>query len=93
MTVIVLTRYLRRPGHFFGGFGLLSGIIGFSILTWLSIDKIIFGQGIGQRPLLQLGILLLILGVQLVSTGLIGELINYNRTNERQESSPVEEKI
>jgi hypothetical protein len=78
ITVVVLTRYLKRPAHFFGGFGLLSGLVGFAILLWLSIDKIVFGSGIGQRPLLQLGILLVILGVQLVSTGLIGELINFN---------------
>jgi len=78
ITVVVLTRYLKRPGHFFGGFGLLSGLLGFAILAWLSIEKLVFGSGIGQRPLLQLGILLVILGVQLISTGLIGELVNYN---------------
>ena len=78
MTVIVLTRYLKRPGHFFGGFGLLSGSAGFAILSWLSIDKIFFGANIGTRPLFFLGILLLLLGVQLISTGLIGELISFN---------------
>jgi glycosyltransferase involved in cell wall biosynthesis len=78
ITVVVLTRYLKRPGHFFGGFGLLSGLLGILILAYLSVVKLIFGQGIGDRPLLQFGILLVILGVQLISTGLIGELINFN---------------
>ena len=77
MTVIVLTRFLRRPAHFFGGFGLVSGIAGFCILAGLSLQKIFFNVGIGNRPLFFLGILLLLLGVQLISTGLIGELIHY----------------
>ncbi|WPJ94710.1 glycosyltransferase family 2 protein [Coraliomargarita algicola] len=66
ITVVVLTRYLKRPGHFFGGFGMLSGILGFLILASLTVEKIIFGHGIGHRPLLQFGILLVILGVQLI---------------------------
>lgn len=86
MTVIVLTRYLKRPGHFFGGLGLLSGSVGFAILFWLSIDKLLFGSGIGNRPLFQLGILLVILGVQLVSTGLLGELINFNSKSDQTRS-------
>lgn len=86
ITVVVLTRYLKRPGHFFGGFGLLSGTAGFLILAYLSADKLLFGASIGNRPLLQLGILLMILGVQLVSTGLIGELINFYSRNRKPES-------
>lgn len=80
MTVIMLTRYLRRPGHFFGGLGLTSGFSGFLILSWLSIQKLVLGVGIGGRPLFFLGILLILLGVQLVTTGLIGELINHSKS-------------
>jgi dolichol-phosphate mannosyltransferase len=93
ITVVVLTRYLKRPGHFFGGFGMVSGLIGFTILLWLSIDKIVFGSGIGQRPLLQLGILLIILGVQLISTGLIGELINFNSKSQSQKAPKITETL
>ncbi|MEM8867013.1 MAG: glycosyltransferase family 2 protein [Verrucomicrobiota bacterium] len=93
ITVVVLTRYLKRPGHFFGGFGLLSGLAGFAILTWLSIEKLVFGSSIGQRPLLQLGILLVILGLQLVSTGLIGELINFNNKQESTKSPQIKENL
>jgi glycosyltransferase involved in cell wall biosynthesis len=84
VTVVLLTRYLRRPGHFFGGFGFLSAAAGFLILAWLSLQKLAFGASIGTRPLLFLGILLLLLGVQLVSTGLIGELINFDGRSRRQ---------
>ncbi len=82
ITVIMLTRYLKRPGHFFGGLGIASGGIGFFILLGLSIQKIFFGASIGNRPLLLLGVLLVILGVQLVSTGLIGELINHSKSKD-----------
>lgn len=78
ITVVVLTRYLSRPSHFFGGIGLLSGFTGFLILSWLTIQKMAFGIGIGNRPMFFLGILLLLLGIQLTSTGLLGELIQYN---------------
>ncbi len=93
ITVIVLTRYLKRPGHFFGGFGLISGSIGFFILAGLSLQKICFDASIGHRPLFFLGILLLLLGAQLISTGLIGELINYNRENSLKASSVVTETL
>ena len=83
MTVIVLTRYLKRPAHFFGGFGLVSGFAGFCILAALSVGKLLFEIPIGNRPLFFLGILLLLLGVQLVSIGLIGELINYHAHKKR----------
>jgi len=93
ITVVVLTRYLKRPGHFFGGFGLLSGLAGFVILAWLSFEKIVLGHGIGQRPLLQLGILLVILGVQLISTGLIGELINFNSKPQNAKTPQITETL
>ncbi len=93
MTVIVLTRYLKRPGHFFGGFGLLSGIIGFCILAGLSLQKIFFSAFIGNRPLFFLGILLLLLGVQLISTGLIGELINFYARRKRSSHRTTQDRL
>ncbi|TVP77897.1 MAG: glycosyltransferase [Puniceicoccaceae bacterium] len=93
ITVVMLTRYLKRPGHLFGGLGLLSAITGFSILAWLSFDKIVLGSGIGHRPLLQLGILLVILGVQLISTGLIGELIQFNSKSKQQKAPKITETL
>jgi len=75
VTVTVLSRYLRRPAHVFGGAGFASGSIGFLILGWLSANKLFFGAEIGNRPLFFLGVLLLLLGTQLLSLGLIAEMI------------------
>ena len=70
-----LMRFLHRPLQAFGGVGLAFGAAGFLILAWLAFDKLVLGADIGGRPLLLLGVLLALLGVQLVATGLIGELL------------------
>ena len=70
-----LMRFLHRPLQAFGGVGLGFGAAGFLILAWLTAEKIVLGQDIGGRPLLLLGVLLMLIGVQLVATGLIGELL------------------
>jgi len=75
LTVVALTRYGRRPGHLFGGLGVLSGLIGTIILLYLSGVWVFTDNPIGTRPLLTLGVLLEILAVQLVSLGLVAELI------------------
>ena len=79
LTVLFLGRYQHRPQHLFGGIGTLFVVLGVLIELYLSIDKLIFGSPIGQRPLLLLGALLIIVGVQLLSLGLIGELIANSR--------------
>ncbi|HWI38779.1 MAG TPA: glycosyltransferase, partial [Burkholderiales bacterium] len=70
-----LMRFLHRPLQAFGGVGLGFGAAGFAILAWLTAEKIAFGQDIGGRPLLLFGVLLMLIGVQLVATGVIGELL------------------
>src|SRR5205823_10853369 len=70
-----LRRFLHRPLQAFGGVGLALGVAGFVILAWLTYEKLAFGAEIGGRPLLLLGVLLALIGVQLVATGLIGELL------------------
>ncbi len=67
--------YRNKPLRVFGGFGMLFLIIGMFILLYLSCLKICFGLSIGNRPLLTLGVLLFLSGIQLISTGLIAELI------------------
>ncbi|HKK17546.1 MAG TPA: glycosyltransferase family 2 protein [Opitutales bacterium] len=79
ITVVVIGRYMQRPAHIFGGFGLFSGGLGFSILAWLSFSKLMLGNDIGNRPLFFLGILLVLLGTQFVSLGLIAEMITRQR--------------
>ena len=79
LTVLFLGRYQHRPQHLFGGFGTLLIVVGVLIELYMTIDKLVFGNPIGQRPLLLLGALLIIVGVQLLSLGLIGELIANSR--------------
>jgi len=70
-----LMRFLHRPLQAFGGFGLALLAVGFFILAWLSFEKLALGEDIGGRPLLLLGALLCLIGVQLLATGLLGELL------------------
>jgi glycosyltransferase involved in cell wall biosynthesis len=74
LTVAYLGRYRHRPLHFFGGIGLFLGAIGTITLLYLTAIKI-GGSAIGERPLLMLGVLLLVVGVQFFSLGLVGELL------------------
>ncbi len=76
LSVLFITRYLRRPMHFFGMAGLLSFLSGFIISLYITLDKILLNKPVSNRPILFLGILLLILGVQLFSTGLLGEMLS-----------------
>jgi len=74
LTIVLITRYRARPLHLFGGVGLAFAFVGFVCLAYLTL--IWFqGHSIGTRPLLLLGVLLVLVGVQLVSTGLLGEMI------------------
>jgi len=74
LTVTFMGRYRHRPLHLFGGLGLLLTLVGFLVLVYLTIVKLT-GEGIGQRPLLTLGVLLVVVGIQLLSLGLVSELI------------------
>lgn len=76
MSIMFISKFGKRPMHFFGSIGTLSVFIGFAILSYLSIDKIIFNSpGIATRPLFFFGILTFIVGIQLFATGFIAELI------------------
>ena len=75
LTIILLTKYAEKPAHFFGGAGFISFVAGFVINLYLSILWILGQRPIGNRPLFFLGILLLIIGIQLISLGLLGEIL------------------
>jgi dolichol-phosphate mannosyltransferase len=92
LTVMTITKYGRRPAHLFGGLGLASSMLGFLILAYLAVVKIFFGAGIGDRPLLMLGILLVILGVQLISIGLIAEIVLHRTANRREATDLISER-
>ena len=68
-------RFLHRPIHAFGGVAALFLMIGMGSLVWLLVEKFGFGRDIAGRPLLMFGVLLTLVGVQLLGTGLIGELL------------------
>jgi glycosyltransferase involved in cell wall biosynthesis len=74
LTVAYLGRYRHRPLHFFGGIGMLLGAVGSAILLYLTVLKL-EGSAIGGRPLLMLGILLVVVGIQFFSLGLVGEML------------------
>jgi glycosyltransferase involved in cell wall biosynthesis len=74
LTVSFMGRYRHRPLHLFGGLGLLLGLTGTAVLVYLTIDKLL-GNAIGKRPLLTLGVLLVVVGMQFFTLGLISEMI------------------
>ncbi len=76
LSVMFITRYLKRPMHFFGMMSLGSFFFGLCISLYVTIEKYVFDKPAGNRPILFLGILLIILGVQFFSTGLLGELLS-----------------
>jgi glycosyltransferase involved in cell wall biosynthesis len=74
LTVAFMGRYRRRPLHLFGGIGFALGLSGSAILLYLTAIKI-GGASIGGRPLLMLGVLLVVVGIQFFSLGLVGEML------------------
>jgi glycosyltransferase involved in cell wall biosynthesis len=84
LTVVVLTKYFKRPAHFFGGFGTVSTLAGGLIIAYVGYLRLTLGNIGGRLPLLIFGILLVMVGVQLISLGLIGEMLVKN-SNVRDE--------
>ena len=74
LTVLFIAKYSKRPMHFFGRLGLFISLFGFFILFYLSVQWL-NGYWIGNRPLFYLGIMLVIVGLQFLSLGLVGELL------------------
>jgi len=87
ITVLFITKYTRRPLHLFGGFGLLFLASGFAIDAWLAWGWFFRKEALSNRPLLLLGILLMLLGFQVLTTGLIGEMITYKNFRRRDSYS------
>lgn len=73
-TVMLLIRYNQRPSHFFGGVGLLSSLAGTCIVLYIASLRIRYGGILNRHPLLMFGILLIIVGIQLLSFGFLSEL-------------------
>ena len=75
LTVIFLTTYLKRPLHLFGTAGIAIFLAGFVINTYMAYLRFFLDQAIGTRPLLLLGILAMLIGLQMISMGLLGEML------------------
>jgi hypothetical protein len=75
LNIYFLTRFTRKPLRFFGLVGLTVGGIGAAICTVLAIERLFFGGALADRPLLLLGVLLIVLGVQVTSIGMVGEIV------------------
>ncbi|MBN4079546.1 glycosyltransferase family 2 protein [Beggiatoa alba] len=73
--VYFFMRFRARPGHFFGRIGLLMGTLGGGMLGYLVILKIVFGEDIGSRPMLLLGVLLVVVSIQFLTTGIMSEMM------------------
>mgnify|MGYP002475902014 FL=1 len=76
LTLLFVNRYMRQPMHFFGLFGVLFLVLGSGISLYLAYLKLFLGEPLANRPLLFLGILLIMVGVQFFSIGFLGEMIN-----------------
>ncbi len=90
LTVLFLIRYTKRPLHLFGIWGLLFVSIGSSITIHLSYLRLVYGSILGRIPLLIFAILAIIVGIQIISLGLLGEMIA-NITQQKYEYSIKEE--
>jgi glycosyltransferase involved in cell wall biosynthesis len=94
LTVTFMGRYRHRPLHLFGGLGLVLGFVGTVVLVYLTVLKAT-GEAIGHRPLLTLGVLLVVVGLQFFSLGLLSEMVTSHHEErvgaEERERAQVEE--
>jgi glycosyltransferase involved in cell wall biosynthesis len=76
INVRFMQQYLVRPMQVFGLAGIVSSFVGFLVCAWLAAEKLLLGKDIGNRPLLLLGVLLIVVGVQLLSLGLVADVVS-----------------
>lgn len=81
ITIVFLSKFKKRPLHLFGVAGLISFLSGLVISIYLTIERIFTHTYLSNRPILFLGILLIIVGIQFVSIGLLGEMITETQTD------------
>lgn len=86
ITVLFNTRYITRPMHLFGFLGAMSFLVGFLVNAYLTYEKLFLDKAIGNRPMLFLGMLLIIVGAQFFSVGLLGEILVHNFSKDREYS-------
>ncbi len=82
MTVLFTTRYIRKPLHLFGVWGMVSFLVGALIDIYLSIEWFAGRTSLSNRPLFMVGFLFIIIGIQFISIGLLGEMISRHERDE-----------
>jgi glycosyltransferase involved in cell wall biosynthesis len=92
ITVKFLTTYTGRPFHLFGGLGLVMGLAGSGLLTWMLVERIM-GEQVGTRPALMAGVLLVVVAVQMVMLGLLAELSVYLRRPRRDSDARLDTEL
>jgi len=85
LAVMFLTKFTLKPLRFFGTIGGAFSLMGIGVCVYLMIQKFWFGEGIAARPLLLLGVLLIVLGVQILGFGLVGEIIIFSQARNLKE--------
>ncbi|MEX0647953.1 MAG: glycosyltransferase family 2 protein [Balneolaceae bacterium] len=84
ITLLFVKRYMQRPMHFFGSLGIIFLILGSGVNVYLVYLKLFLGEAIGNRPLLFLGVLLVVVGVQFFSIGFLGEMLNRGQVKKQK---------
>ncbi|MEK6566079.1 MAG: glycosyltransferase family 2 protein [Bacteroidota bacterium] len=82
LTVLFTTHYIRRPLHLFGVWGMISFVVGVFIDAYLSYEWVLGKTSLSNRPLFMVGFLFIIIGIQFVSIGLLGEMISRQQRDE-----------
>jgi len=93
LTVTFLTGYMKKPAHFFGTIGIMLSFIGFLIGVYITYLRVFTGTIQYRQPLLFLGMLLMIIGIQLITTGLLAEMLVNLDQKENLTEKYIEEKL
>lgn len=93
LTVLLTTRYMKRPLHFFGATGSMIALLGLCINIYLTIEWILGNTYLSNRPLALFGIGMIIVGVQFISIGLIAEIITKGMNESQSINYSIKEKL
>jgi glycosyltransferase involved in cell wall biosynthesis len=85
LAVMFLTKFTLKPLRFFGTLGGITTLSGLCLASYLAIEKIFFGGGVAGNPLLLIAVLLIVLGVQIIGFGLVGEIIIFSQARNLKE--------
>lgn len=84
-TIFFLARFTKKPLRFFGMVGVIIGLVGSLLVAWLIVERLFLGMPLGERPALIVSSLLVVVGLQLVALGLLGELVIFTHANQMKD--------